>query len=121
MNPDSNRRVSRHGLQAKCILARWNQSQWHRGAIAASVHVLGFEPRTKAWIVDFRMALPKIRGQSTLDPKVIQLQFDGRDIFGEISPNIIRSDVQSGKASPFALRFNYHIHLLFNVGYRVQV
>jgi hypothetical protein len=40
------------------------------------MHVFGLEPRAQARIDYFRLALPEIRPQSTLDPEVIQLQFD---------------------------------------------
>ncbi len=67
--------------------------------------------------MNFRMALPKIRSQSTLDPKMIQLEFDRRNVLGKIPPYVIRSDVQSRYSSTFALCFDYHIHLLFNAGW----
>ena len=100
-------------LQAKGILPRWNHSQRYGGAVAACVHVLVFEPRAQARIVDFRLALPEIRSQSTLDPKMIQLQFDGRDVLGKVAPDIIAADVDSRESLTFALRFYHHIHLLF--------
>jgi hypothetical protein len=68
--------VSRHGLQAKGVLARGDHVQRNRVTVPAGMHVFGLEPRAQARIDYFRLALPEIRPQSTLDPEVIQLQFD---------------------------------------------
>lgn len=73
------------------------------------MHMFGFEPRTQARIVDFRLALPEIWRQSALDPEMIQLQFDGGHILRKIPPYIICTDEQSGESLAFTLRFDDHI------------
>ncbi len=82
----------RYRLKPERILACGNHSQGNRMPVPARVHVLGFQPRTQARIVDLGLALPKIRSQSTLDRKVIQLQFNRRDIFREVPPHIVCAD-----------------------------
>jgi hypothetical protein len=82
----------RHWLKAKCILARWNHRQGYRVTVSARMHVLCFKPRTQPRVIDFRLALPEIRGQSALDPEMIQLQLDRGDFLGEISPHIVCAD-----------------------------
>jgi len=63
-------------LQAEGVITLRNHRQGDRRAIAAAVHVLGFEPCAQPWIEDLRLALPEIGSQSALDPKMIQLQLD---------------------------------------------
>lgn len=101
--------ISRHGLQAKRVLACGNHVETYRVAIPAGVHVLGFQPCAEARVEDLRLALPEIWPQPALDPKVIQLQFDGGDILGEIPPDVIRADDQSRESPSFALCFDYHV------------
>jgi len=63
--------VGRHGLQAEDVVARGDHVQRNGVTIAAGVHVLGLKPRAQARVKDLRLALPEIRGQAALDPKVI--------------------------------------------------
>jgi hypothetical protein len=85
-------RVDGYRLQAERVLSGGNHGQCNRVSIPAGVHVFGFEPSTQARIVDLRLALPEIWRQPTLDPEMIQLQFDRGDILGEISPYIVCTD-----------------------------
>jgi hypothetical protein len=95
-------------LQAESIVACGNHVEWNGGAIPAGVHVLGFEPCAQTGVVDFGLALPEVGSQSTLDPEMIQLQFDGRDVLGEVAANVVAADVDPRETLTFALRFDYH-------------
>lgn len=107
------RGFNRNRLETERVVARRNHCERNGVTIAAALHVFGFKPCAETRIEDFRLALPKIRCQSTLDPEMIQLQFDGRDVLWEISPYVIGSDMESRETPTFALRFDHHIHLLF--------
>jgi len=63
--------LSRHGLKAKRILSRGNHVQRNRVTTPVPVHGLGFKPRAQTRIEYFRLALPEIRRQPALNPKVI--------------------------------------------------
>lgn len=106
----------RNRLQTKRVVARGDQRQRNRSAIAAGVHVLGFKPCAEARVINLGLALPEIWRQSTLDPKVIQLQFDCRDILWEVTPHVIGADVKPAESPTFTLSFDYHKHLLFKTG-----
>lgn len=82
-----------HGLEAKGVFAGRNHRQRYWRTTAAAVHVLGFKPGAQTRVINLRLTLPEVGGQSTLDPKVIQLKFNCRDIFGEIATDIICADV----------------------------
>jgi hypothetical protein len=80
------------------------------------VHVLGLKPRAEAGVINLGLTLPEIGGQSTLDPEMIQLQLDCRDILWEVTPHVVSADVKSGETPTFALYFDDHRHLLFILG-----
>jgi hypothetical protein len=102
-------RVGRHRLQAKRIFARWNHVQRYRVAVPACVHVLGFKPRAQTGIEYFRLSLPEIGRQPALDPKVIYLQFNGGDVSGKITPDVVCADDQSRESATFTLCFDDHM------------
>lgn len=110
------RTVHGNGLQAEGVVACGNHYERDGRATPITMHMLGLEPRAEARIVDFGLTLPEIRRQAALDPKMIQFQFDGRNILWKIATDIIRPDVQSRETLTFALSFDHHIHLLFNPG-----
>jgi hypothetical protein len=78
--------------------------------------VLGFKPGTKAGVVNLRLPLPEIRAQSTLNLQMIQLQLDDSNGLGEIAPDIGSPNVETSDTTALGMRFDYHIHLLFNSG-----
>jgi hypothetical protein len=101
--------LRRHRLQTECILSRWNHVQSDGMTIAARVHVLGFKPCAQTRIENFRLTLPEIRRQPALDTKVIYLQFDGGDVLGKITPDIICTDEQTRESATLALCFDDHM------------
>ena len=82
--------------------------------------MFGFEPRAQARIVNFRLALPEIWRQSTLDAEMIQLQFDGGDFLWKIPSYVICTDEQSGESPSFTLRFDYHMAPALERGIEIQ-
>jgi len=80
------------------------------------VHVPGFEPGAEPGIEDLRLAAPKIWTQTTLNAQMIELQLDDGNVFREIAPDIMNTDVQSGNAVGLALGFNHHTHLPGEIG-----
>ncbi len=101
--------VGRHRLETKRIFARWNHVQSYGMAIPAGVHVLGLKPCAQARIENFRLSLPEIGLQPALDPKVVYLQFNGGDVSGKITPDVIGTDEQSRESAAFTLCFDYHL------------
>jgi hypothetical protein len=58
--------------------------------------------------VDFAIALPEVGVEPALDLKVVELQFDGVYLLGEIPPDIGRAYVQSGNQGSFIFDCYYH-------------
>jgi len=56
----------------------------------------------------------RIRAQTTLNLKMIQLQLDHRNIPGEIAPNVRCSNMEPCETAAFTLCFDHHACLLFN-------
>jgi len=65
-------------LKAEGVMACGYHGERYRRAIRFGMHVFGLEPGAQPGVVDFRLALPKIRLQSALNVEVIKLEFDGR-------------------------------------------
>jgi hypothetical protein len=103
-------------LQPEGVLSLWNHRQWDGRSIRFCVHVPGFQPRAEPGIEDLRLALPEIGLQTALNLEMIQLQFDARNVFWEIAPDIVRADMKSGDSTPLALCLDHHTYLPINAG-----
>ena len=97
------------GPQAKRILARRNHRQGDRLPNRLHVGDLEIQPLAQPGIVDFRLALPELRGQVALDIQMIQLQFDDIDVLRKVAPYILRTDLQTGHFMSLASRSNQHL------------
>jgi hypothetical protein len=62
--------------------------------------------------VDFRLALPKVRGQPTLNLEMIQKQLDYRNVAGKITADIGNANMQSGHPVTLGMCFDDHRNLL---------
>jgi hypothetical protein len=80
------------------------------------MHVFGLEPGAEPGVEDFRLALPKVRIQSALNVEMVKLQFDGGNVFAEVSADVGFTNMKSGYAAAFGMGFYDHKHLLFNTG-----
>ena len=76
-------------LQPEGVVSRGDHGQRDGRAVATGVHVLGLKPCAQARVINFGLTLPEIGGQSTLDPKMVQLQFDGRNVLRKIAAHVI--------------------------------
>jgi len=103
-------------LETEGIMTCGDHRERHRRAIRFGMHMLGLEPGAQPGVVDFRLALPKIRLQSALDVEVIELEFDGRNVILKIAPHIGFANVKPGNTAGFGMRFYNHRYLLFNFG-----
>jgi len=102
-------------LQPEGVLSRGNHGDGDRALVRLGMKMLGFEPGAEPGIVNFRLVPPEIGRQATLDPQMIQLQFNDRDAFGEVTPHVGDSNVQPRHSQARAMCFDYHTHLLFNL------
>lgn len=66
--------------------------------------------------MNFGLPLPEVGLKTALNAEMAELQFDVLRAFWKIAPDIIGSDVQSGDAVTFTLRFNNHGVPALNIG-----
>jgi hypothetical protein len=64
--------------------------------------------------VNFRLPLPEIRLQTTLNLQMIELELDDRNVLGKIAPYVGFTNVQSCDAMSLGMSFHYHTYLLSN-------
>ena len=88
----------------------------YRRAIWFGMHVFGLKPGAQPGVEDFRLALPEVGAQSALDVEMIELQFDGGDVFLKVPPHVGFANVKPGNAAAFGVSLYNHRYLLFNNG-----
>jgi hypothetical protein len=80
------------------------------------MQMFGLKPGAQPGIEDFRLALPKVRIQSALYVEMIELEFDGRNMFLKIAPHIGFANVKPSNSAAFRVCLYNHRYLLFNFG-----
>jgi len=98
----------RDELQAEGVFALGNHRQRDGSSIRSAMHVLRLQPGAQPGVVNLGLAAPEARVQPTLNPQMIQLQFDNRSFFRKIPPDISWSYVESGNAEADGMSFDYH-------------
>jgi hypothetical protein len=97
-----------HWPQSEAMLIQGNHGQRDRKAGILSLQMLRLQPETEAGVLDFGLTVPEARAQVTLDPQMIELQFDSRTMPGKIPPHVTRSNMQSRDAVSAALGCDNH-------------
>jgi hypothetical protein len=72
----------------------------------------GLQPGAQPWVVNLRLALPKVRRQPALNLEMIQKQLDDRNAAGKITADIGNANMQSGHPVTLGMSFDYHRNLL---------
>lgn len=76
-----------------------------------------FQPAAEAGVMDLRMALPEVGGESALDVEVIEMKFDAGLATAEVAPRVGFADEEAGLIVPVFVRFDQHkSHLPVVVG-----
>ena len=64
--------------------------------------------------MNFRLSLPEIRLQPTLNLQMIELELDDRNVLGKKAPYVGYTNMQSCDAMTFGMSFHHHTYLLSN-------
>jgi len=101
-----------HGAEPEGVLSRRNHHQGNRASIRPDTEILRLQPCTEPGIVNLRLVLPKIWPQPTLNPEMIQMQLDNRNVPGEVAPDIGCADEEPRHAMAFGMCPHYDRSLL---------
>ena len=95
-------------LETEGVMAGGDHCERHWRTVRFGMHVFGLKPGAQPGIEDFRLALPKVWIQSALNVEVIELQFDGWNVFLKVAPHVGFANVKPGDAAAFGVGFYNH-------------
>ena len=95
-------------LETEGVTAGGDHCEWHRRAVRFGMHVFGLKPGAQPGIENFRLPLPEVWIQSALNIEVIELQFDGRNMFLEVAPHVGLTNVKPGNSATFGVGLYNH-------------